>query len=367
VALWLVLGLIFLLPSAALAAPDAETGITHVTQPGDTLGELAEHYAVSLEAIVAANGISNPDLIQIGQHLLIPVPASISSIALPDSIAALDVSSLTPVEGQTWTVHVTTRGDVTLSGTFSGHALHWVAEERVAEATDDEQIRSYWALAGVHALAQPGPHSLVVETTDAQGRQETATVELTVLAGDFVTGRIVLSAATSELLDPPLVESEANRLAAIWTESVVEPLWDGEFARPVHPVWPISSPFGQRRAYNDGPVSSSHSGVDYGARQGALVLAPAAGRVVLADALDVRGNAVILDHGAGVHTGYWHLWKILVREGQSVTQGDVLGRVGTTGLSTGAHLHWEVRVGDVAVDPLQWTRELMPQEGLGSR
>jgi murein DD-endopeptidase MepM/ murein hydrolase activator NlpD len=107
--------------------------------------------------------------------------------------------------------------------------------------------------------------------------------------------------------------------------------------------------------------------VDYGARQGALVLAPAAGRVVLADALDVRGNAVILDHGAGVHTGYWHLWKILVREGQSVTQGDVLGRVGTTGLSTGAHLHWEVRVGDVAVDPLQWTRELMPQEGLGSR
>jgi murein DD-endopeptidase MepM/ murein hydrolase activator NlpD len=72
----------------------------------------------------------------------------------------------------------------------------------------------------------------------------------------------------------------------------------------------------------------------------------------LAEALAVRGNAVIIDHGAGLHTGYWHLSKIDVKPGQAVQAGDKLGEVGTTGLSTGWHLHWEARIGATPVDPL---------------
>jgi murein DD-endopeptidase MepM/ murein hydrolase activator NlpD len=89
------------------------------------------------------------------------------------------------------------------------------------------------------------------------------------------------------------------------------------------------------------------------------VLSPAKGRVVLAEPLQVRGNAVILDHGRGVMTGYWHLSRIDVSVGQEVEAGDLLGLVGNTGLSTGAHLHWEVRVMGIQVDPLQWVREYL--------
>jgi murein DD-endopeptidase MepM/ murein hydrolase activator NlpD len=202
---------------------------------------------------------------------------------------------------------------------------------------------------------------LVLEATDALGLRGTANIDVSVQAGTFDTTRIYLSASTSELLDPQSVQSEAAKLAAIWVEGGIDPLWEGQFARPLRPMWHVSSSFGQRRAYNAGAVSSYHAGVDFGAKQGALVLAPAAGRVVLAEPLTVRGNAVILDHGAGVHSGYWHLWQIFVANGDEVQKGDVLARVGNTGLSTGAHLHWELRVGDVAVDPLQWTQEVMPR------
>ena len=73
--------------------------------------------------------------------------------------------------------------------------------------------------------------------------------------------------------------------------------------------------------------------------------------------LPVRGNAVVLDHGMGVYTGYWHLSQLSVAPGQEVSQGDVIGLVGNTGRSTGAHLHWELRIDGIAVDPLQFLEE----------
>ena len=97
-----------------------------------------------------------------------------------------------------------------------------------------------------------------------------------------------------------------------------------------------------------------HEGEDLSAAAGTPVSAPAAGTVVLAEPLFVRGNAVVLDHGQGVYSGYWHLSELAVTVGERVTVGQRLGAVGSTGLSTGAHLHWELHVAGVAVDPLQW-------------
>jgi murein DD-endopeptidase MepM/ murein hydrolase activator NlpD len=79
--------------------------------------------------------------------------------------------------------------------------------------------------------------------------------------------------------------------------------------------------------------------------------------VTLAEPLSVRGNAVIIDHGRGIFTGYWHLSELDVTVGQSLNTGDVIGLVGNTGLSTGAHLHWEMRVHGIAVDPMQFLSE----------
>ena len=82
--------------------------------------------------------------------------------------------------------------------------------------------------------------------------------------------------------------------------------------------------------------------------------------MALAEPLTVRGNAVIIDHGLGVHSGYYHLSEISVQEGQQVKKGDVVGKVGDTGLATGPHLHWEIRVNGINVDPAQWTWQLIP-------
>jgi murein DD-endopeptidase MepM/ murein hydrolase activator NlpD len=68
----------------------------------------------------------------------------------------------------------------------------------------------------------------------------------------------------------------------------------------------------------------------------------------------------VLDHGWGVLTGYWHLSTMEVQVGQQVSQGDLIARIGNTGLSTGAHLHWEMWVGGVNVDPLQWLEPFYP-------
>lgn len=88
--------------------------------------------------------------------------------------------------------------------------------------------------------------------------------------------------------------------------------------------------------------------------------APTGGTVVLAETLYQWGNAVAINHGWGVVTGYAHLSAIDVQLGQVVQQGDVIGKVGNTGLSTGAHLHWEMWVGGNSVSGLQWLDESYP-------
>ena len=116
---------------------------------------------------------------------------------------------------------------------------------------------------------------------------------------------------------------------------------------------PISADYGDRRSYG-GMVDGYHSGIDYRAWTGLPVLAPADGIVIFNERLQARGNAILLDHGWGLVTGYWHLSVSNVHVGQYVKRGSVIGKVGNTGLSTGSHLHWETWVNGVSVDGKQW-------------
>jgi len=84
------------------------------------------------------------------------------------------------------------------------------------------------------------------------------------------------------------------------------------------------------------------------------IYAPAAGKVVFAGPLDVRGNAVILDHGHGVYSGYWHQSEMAVSVGDFLSPGQLIGIIGSTGRSTGPHLHWEIWVNGVQVNPYDW-------------
>lgn len=118
-------------------------------------------------------------------------------------------------------------------------------------------------------------------------------------------------------------------------------------------TWPrekrITSPFGQRRIFND-ELRSRHTGLDLRGRRGDPVHASARGRVALTGDFYYSGNAVYLDHGLGVYTGYFHLSSIAVEEGDTVRRGQPVGEVGATGRVTGPHLHWSLYVNGEALD-----------------
>lgn len=122
-------------------------------------------------------------------------------------------------------------------------------------------------------------------------------------------------------------------------------------------LWPITAPvtsgFGMRTHPLTG-ASRLHTGVDLGAPAGTAIHAAAAGVVVVAGPLGGYGNAVDIAHDGGVTTRYGHQSRVLVRPGQQVVAGQVIGLVGATGAATGPHLHFEVRTSGGAIDPLSW-------------
>ena len=217
---------------------------------------------------------------------------------------------------------------------------------------------SAWAVVGLAVDAKAGTQPLQLVVTDSLGTSVSTSVVLTVLAEDFGAEVIEIPSSRLDLLAPEVTAAETKRLAPVFGQHTPQPLWSGAFIWPHQ--GPITTPFGMGRTYNTGS-KSFHAGVDIDGAAGAPVLAAASGRVVLGEALKVRGNAVVLDHGLDVFTAYYHLEKVLVQVGNAVKQGEQIGLLGDTGLSTGPHLHWELRIGDVPVDPLEWLERRIPQ------
>jgi murein DD-endopeptidase MepM/ murein hydrolase activator NlpD len=127
-----------------------------------------------------------------------------------------------------------------------------------------------------------------------------------------------------------------------------KPLWEGAFIKPVDGR--ISTKFGMIRYINK-EESGRHSGLDISAAKGTPVKAANNGIVRLSMRLTVTGNTIIIDHGCKVYSSYAHLDKLLVKEGTEVKKGDIIGEVGSTGFSTGPHLHWTTTVGTVYINP----------------
>jgi len=149
---------------------------------------------------------------------------------------------------------------------------------------------------------------------------------------------------------PPAGDALAQSIAAAQAGQGNPPALEAIFALPI-PGAPLASPYG----FRIDPLGSGvgfHPGVDISAVQGTPIHAAAAATVVSAGDLGGYGNAVILDHGNSLATLYGHMVSVAVTKGQHVEEGDVIGYVGSTGISTGPHLHFEVRVHGVTIDPL---------------
>lgn len=128
----------------------------------------------------------------------------------------------------------------------------------------------------------------------------------------------------------------------------------GAVARPTVGEVPAAGGFGSRWVTGCAACSTNHQGVDFAAPIGTTVVATMPGTVISAGVLGGYGNQVLLQHADGVQTRYGHMSAISVRPGQVIAAGQQIGAVGNTGVSTGAHLHFEVIVGGVPIDPAVW-------------
>ena len=148
---------------------------------------------------------------------------------------------------------------------------------------------------------------------------------------------------------PPCTAQESAAIAAAFRSSGPRRLWQEAFVRP-HPG-PLTSPFGVRRTFNQ-EVKGRHLGLDFGAAPGEPIRAANAGVVALAAAdFFFVGNAVLLDHGQGLYTLYFHMTELQVKTGDTVTRGQQLGTIGATGRVTGPHLHFAVKYAGTYVNP----------------
>lgn len=246
--------------------------------------------------------------------------------------------------GETSLLVVRRPGAVSGSVVFLGH--HYPLER------DGDTL---WAPLGAGLVAPLGPQVAVVTTRDATGATlETAEVPFAVVEVDRPVDYLELTEEEGSVLTPEAVATEARmRTFEQFNAFDGRAAWNDLFIRPAEGI--VTTQFGQARSINGGPIGGAHGGLDIANAEGTPVVSAAPGRVIWAAPMPIRGNTVLVDHGAGVVTGYHHLLEITTEAGARVEAGEVIALMGSTGLSTGPHLHWEMTIYGVNVDPVTWT------------
>lgn len=236
---------------------------------------------------------------------------------------------------------------------------------QVSVALDGKPLAVYWTGDGYLAPfafgfdTPPGEHRIAVTASDpATGARLTHVDMVTVTDFQYPREEVSIARRLAALLDPILNRNEEERLDAIYAVRSNSTDWGWPFALPI-PGEMITSRFGGDRTYNGGLWRSYHTGVDFRRAVGEPVWATASGRVVAVDPLDVRGNVVIIDHGYGIFSQYAHTSEAYVTPGQHVQRGQLIAAAGSTGRTNGPHLHFEIIVNGIPVDPLAWMA-LMP-------
>lgn len=213
-----------------------------------------------------------------------------------------------------------------------------------------------WTLLGVPVEAEPGPRVAEITLQDVDGRTTQRVVaSIAVVPVERPVDYLEVTEEVQSLLTPQAIATEGQLRVKEFSAFDPEARWEKLFIQPA--AGPVSTQFGAGRSVNGGPVGGFHSGADIANDQGTPVVAPAPARVAFVEDQPIRGLSVILDHGAGVKSGYHHLDAALVKPGDFVEVGTPIGRMGTSGYSTGPHLHWEVTVYGVNVDPFTWTKD----------
>ena len=277
-----------------------------------------------------------------GLTCLLALPALPAAAAGQTHAARITWRPAFPQQGDPLLVSVRPKdGKAPEGGTFLGRPLRFFAWGQ----------GEWRALVPVPVDTHPGPQALKVTLVARGGvSRRTETRKVTVKAGDFETEHLHVSPRFAR---PPKryrreLHRDHRRVHLAYAHRTPKRLWRAPFVTPLDGR--TTNPYGVKRTFN-GKTRSRHLGWDIDGKTGDPVKAAAAGRVVLAHHLYYSGNTVILDHGLGLFTVYFHLSKMDVSPGDRVDAGDVLGKVGATGRATGPHLHFGVKLEGHYVSP----------------
>jgi murein DD-endopeptidase MepM/ murein hydrolase activator NlpD len=218
---------------------------------------------------------------------------------------------------------------------------------------------SYVAVLPIDLYAAAGDHDISVIFNPGKDDEYKITRTFPIKSKTFQTQYLVVSESLNQSNRNDQANLEFIRVVKP-ARAVSEPerLWEGEFVMPV--TGRLTTEFAQIRYVNRELSSSRHSGIDLAAPSGTPVQAANSGKVTLAaPGLLSTGNTIVIDHGMGLFTSYYHLDTMNVAAGQPVGKGDVIGTVGSTGFSTGAHLHYAVSIYNTYVNPYQSFAEII--------
>lgn len=215
----------------------------------------------------------------------------------------------------------------------------------------------YAALVGIDLEAKPGIVNMVVKGITNGGTRQRTLIPIKIKPKSFQQESFSVAPQFDDL-GPDLLErirQEQQQLERVFAALTPERLWERPFIAPLSVD--ITSPFGYRRVINGTP-RAPHTGVDLRAPLGTQVLAANHGRVALIGDFFFSGKSLVLDHGGGLYTMYFHLSEFKMEDGAEVHKGDVIGLSGMTGRVTGPHLHWGARLNGARVDPFELIEKL---------
>ncbi|GAB4365376.1 MAG: M23 family metallopeptidase [Deltaproteobacteria bacterium] len=269
--------------------------------------------------------------------LLSPVPPAQGGASLLD----IRLSAASPSQGDP----VLVRATATVPADAA--TARWEGREYPLKQDADG---GFLGVIGVDLLAPPGKRTLAVEARRGRRVVARADIPVTVRGRTFPVQELTLPPRMTEFDRATLqrIDREAKRLAGKFSRISSPVRWTVPFLPPVADFRP--GPFGSRRVINGEP-RSPHAGVDLVLPEGTPVVAIADGVVAFAGEQFFGGNSVVLDHGGGLFSVYYHLREAVVSDGQEVARGERIGSVGMSGRATGPHLHFSVRAAGGRVDP----------------
>jgi murein DD-endopeptidase MepM/ murein hydrolase activator NlpD len=318
----------------------------------ETMLEMAVKADSDPWTIAQINGLTGPSAGLPGDILYLPSGTTTATLSgLPAAIVSADLDPMPLIQGSTVQIKVVTSQTVTLGGLLVDKPLHFFNTDATTQL----------ALQGIHAMLDPGLYPLQLNVNMADGSIQSFEQMILVKSADFPHDPAL--EVDPSMIDPAVTGPEDQWLLSLTSVVTPEKYWNGVFQLPVDSSYCIRSGYGDRRSYNGGALISFHTGIDYGVCSKTHpfdIYAAADGVVVFTGMKTVRGNATIIDHGLGVFSAYYHQAEFYVASGDHVKAGQLIGKIGTTGRVTGAHLHFEIWVNGIQVNPLQWLDKPFP-------